>query len=1288
MNRCRFAIVVSAILTVSAWVAACGDATVVPPPPDPPRPTTVTVSPATAELAALGATVQLAAEVRDQNGQVMSDAAVTWASSDASVATVAASGLVTAAGNGSTTVTATSGEATGSAAVTVAQVVAEVAVTPAVDTVVTGDTLRLAASAVDANGHAVAEVTFAWASGDTSVATIDESGLATGRAPGTAAITATSGGVTGTAQLTVLAPVPTSVTVGPDTATLTALDDTVRLVAEVLDEFGRVIPDAGVAWSSASAAVAAVDSAGLVTALGNGSTTVTATSGEATGSATLTVVQVAAAVAVTPAAATVETGDTLRLTATAADANRHPVAGASFAWASGDITVATVDDSGLATGVAPGTAAITATSDGVTDTARLTVVAQAPSADRPALVAFYEATGGPNWNEAYNWLGDRPVGEWHGVTVNDDRRVISLVLTSNNLVAPIPAALGRLSELEEIVLSFNSLSGSIPAGLANLQRLRTLRLNSNKLSGAIPADLGALPELVELELGQNALSGQIPRELGDLSKLEHLFLRANNLRGSIPPELGQLSRLRGLVLGTNALTGSIPPQLGELANLEHLDLGINELTGTIPAELFSRTTRLRSLWLGYNRLTGPLPPSIGNLSQLEWMAVHWTDLTGPLPPELGNLRRLKQLLAYHTRITGPLPPELGQMTSVEELLLYNNEITGPIPEEWGGMTGLKALLLFGNRLSGPLPPELGDLEALQWLWLSGNDLEGGVPARFGNMTALTQLDFTDNARMSGRLPGTLTQLDKMEGLLAGGTDLCVPGDEAFTAWLRGIWKQRVALCGGSTDSAFLLTQAVQSRSFPVPLVAGEAALLRVFVTSARAGGARIPPVRARFYLRGNEVHVSEIPGQSRTIPSRVIEGDLTRSANAEIPGHVLQPGTEVVIEIDPDGTLDPGLNITRRIPEEGRVKLDVRAMPVFDLTVIPFLWAAAPDRSVLEATAGMAADPMGHELLEGTRVLLPVGELEITNHEPVTLSSNGAFDILSATEAIQVIEGGNGHYLGLMAGRVTQAQGVANTPGRSSFSIPSSSTIAHELGHNMNLLHAPCGGAFGPDPAFPSADGSIGSWGYDFSRNALVPPSANDLMGYCEDRWISDYSFSNALRYRLVDEGPGARRTAAAEPVLLVWGGTAPNGDPFLEPAFVLSAPRSLPQAGGAHTLVGTGEDGRELFRLSFAMQELSHGDGRSAFAFALPVQDGWEEALATITLSGPGGSATLDSDTERPMTILRDPFTGQVRAILRSDGAAEFGAAAPGHQAAALSALQPGLEVLFSRGIPDPAGS
>ena len=208
MRRKRHFIVLTAAIATVAWAAACGDGATGPPapPPDPPRPTTITVTPATAELTALGETVQLQAEVRDQNGQVMAGAAVTWASSSAAVATVSAAGLVTAVANGTSTITATAGGVSGTATVTVAQTVSSVLVSPAADTLVAGDTLRLAAEATDANGHTVAGAEFAWASGDTAVAVVDATGLVTGVGAGEVEITATTSGLAGHAMLVVVGP--------------------------------------------------------------------------------------------------------------------------------------------------------------------------------------------------------------------------------------------------------------------------------------------------------------------------------------------------------------------------------------------------------------------------------------------------------------------------------------------------------------------------------------------------------------------------------------------------------------------------------------------------------------------------------------------------------------------------------------------------------------------------------------------------------------------------------------------------------------------------------------------------------------------------------------------------------------------------------------------------------------------------------------------------------------------------------------------------------------------------
>ena len=1613
----RSAILLTAACGLVAWATACGDGATEPPTPprDPPRATTVTVTLGTAQLTALGATVQLRAEVRDQNGQVMAGAAVSWSSSDAAVATVDGSGLVAAVANGTATITATAGGVSGSAAVTVAQEVGMVAVSPAADTLVEADTLRLSAEATDTNGHAVAGAEFTWASSDTAVAVVDESGLVTGVAAGEVVVTATSSGVTGSAELTVVVPAPTTVAVTPDTLKLMAIGQTAQLAAEVLDQAARAMAGVAVSWSSGDTAVAAVDSAGLVTAVGPGGTTVTATAGEASGEAVVTVMQSAGSVTVSPPADTIAPGDTLRLVAEALDENGYAVEGATFTWASSDVSVARVDGSGLVRGVAEGRATVTATAGDVQGTSEITV----ENPDRAALVALYEATGGPNWVNNDGWLTDAPLEEWYGVDTDASGRVVGLDLGGrwddeaqewipHGLEGPIPTELGNLANLERLYLHRNALSGPIPPELGSLANLTRLYLYGNDLTGPIPPELGSLANLTRLSLRDNNLTGPIPPELGSLANLTRLYLYGNDLTGPIPPELGSLANLTRLSLRDNNLTGPIPPELGSLANLEFLnfwgnalsgtiptalgsltnlewlDLGYNDLSGPIPTELsnlanltglhlgdnslngpiptelgslanlerlsldgnslsgpipqsFLRLDRLRGFyiagneslcvpgtsafvawlrriedwddsesfcnatdvaalkllyeltggtawtesdgwsgdgavekwhgvsadslgrvtildlsrnglsgqlpanlgtlarmielriggnalsgplplglaelslqtlhyagtelcapveesfrawlnaipshegtsvecgplseryilealyhstggpewthnenwltdaplgeWYGvevddeggvvelslfanrltgriprelgsltnlqtlvlarnYSGLTGPIPPELGNLANLQALSLRENDLTGPIPPELGNLANLERLYLYENDLTGPIPPELGNLANLERLRLAanrltgripaelgelsnlrhlylgRNDLTGPIPTELGGLADLRRLNLAANRLTGRIPPELGGLADLEELYLGENELAGPVPQEFGGLTRLRGLALQTNAGLSGALPASLTDLAALETLQTGGTDLCAPSDAGFLEWLEGVANRRVALCEGEPAMAYLV-QAVQSREFPVPLVAGEEALLRVFVTAGRDNNERLPPVRASFYLNGALAHVAEIAGKPGPIPTEVDEGSLATSGNAVVPADVVRPGLEMVVEIDPDRTLDAGLGMARRIPETGRLAVEVRDMPLFDLTLVPFLWTADPDSAILESVGGMAADPEGHELLELTRTLLPVGELKVTAHEPVLSSSNDAYDLLSETSAIKALEGGSGHYMGTMSG--SGLGGLAWIGGRESFSGPNSGVIAHEFGHNFSLPHAPCGGARNPDPAYPYPDGTIGAWGYDFEAGRLVPPTSFDIMGYCgPPHWIGDYFFTKALSFRIASEGAPAAAAVAAARSLLLWGGADTDGELYLRPAFVVDAPPALPDSAGDYQLAGRTANGRELFALRFTMPETADGDGSSSFAFALPVRAGWEGSLASITLSGPDGSVTLDGSSNLPMAILRNPRSGQVRGILR-----DLPPATQAARAAARSAA-PGLEVLFSRGIPD----
>ena len=925
--------------------------------------------------------------------------------------------------------------------------------------------------------------------------------------------------------------------------------------------------------------------------------------------------------------------------------------------------------------------------------------------ERDVLSAFYEATGGSDWRNGDNWRTDVPLGDWYGVGVDAEGRVISLDLTRNGLTGSIPEELGLLLNSVRLNLASNDLEGPIPNGLTLLTDLEHLDLSSNTLTGSVAGELGSLKQLKSLDLGHNFLTGSIPSELGSLARLERLGLFDNNLTGSIPPELGALTNLRNLDLALNSLTGPIPPELGSLANLENLSLGFNVLTGSIPGELGQlekleslvlgrnqltgpippalwELTSLQNLFLSVNRLTGSLPPELGGLTNLKRMLISRNDLVGPIPPELGTLASLEEIWLGENRLSGPVPPELGALTDLEYLALEDNVLTGRIPGELGSLKRLRDLSLGQNDLSGRIPPQLGNLGNLVWLGLNHNRLAGPVPSEVGELVNLRTLDLSRNQALSGSLPGSMRNLLGLESFLTAGTQLCAPANEGFLDWLEGVEHQRVGRCVDLLSAAYL-TQAVQSREFPVPLVAGEDALLRVFVTANRSDTAGLPPIRASFFLADGQTYVVRIPGKTSPIPTEVDESSLSGSANARIPGSVLQPGLEMVIDVDPEGSLDPSLGVQTRIPEAGRLALDVRTMPALDLTLIPFVWTEVPDREIVEIVKAMAADPQDHGLLDQTRTLLPVAELDVTAHEAVLTSTNNVYDLVRETGAIRAMEGGSGYYQGMMSGLLSGgASGVAGN--KVNFSEPEARTIAHELGHNMSLSHAPCGGAGGPDPEFPRPDGGIGAWGYDFlGGGRLVDPSTRDLMSYCAPHWISDYHFAKALRTRLAEQG-AARATTAPTPTrsLLLWGGVDENGVPFLEPAFVVDAVPSLPGGDGDYQLDGTDADGRSLFSFSFDMMEVADGDGRGMFAFTLPARLEWAGDLASITLAGPGGFVSLDEGSGGSVSILLDRRSGKVRGIVRDlpedpqSLADSTGGLAAGS----------GVEVLFSRGIPGAA--
>ena len=477
-----------------------------------------------------------------------------------------------------------------------------------------------------------------------------------------------------------------------------------------------------------------------------------------------------------------------------------------------------------------------------------------------------------------------------------------------------------------------------------------------------------------------------------------------------------------------------------------------------------------------------------------------------------------------------------------------------------------------------------------------------------------------------------------------------------------------------TAPAIYLNQVAQRLDGTVPLIAGRDALLRVFVTGDEVSYYE-PRAYADFLRDGEVIHTAAM-GPPHVIPDMVTEKWRLQSFNAEIPGEVIQPGVELFVEMDPDGVVPLRPGSQTRIPAEGTLALNVVELPVHFQTLVPVIGETDPREQIRIWAQDLTAE---HEWLQFARSVLPIGDMHLTVHDPFYTSVDlGTFDgwlqLISDIRTLRTMENGRGYYYGAFhRANLTGIVGLGYIGRPVSIGLSQDETFAHEVGHNMSLRHAPCGGAGGPDPRFPYKDGSAGVWGYNPESGGIIDPDQyKDLMGYCDPSWVSDYSFTKALDYRIwteigrggvdpVDEGP-------AEQTLLLRG-RAVNGELMLEPAFLIEARPVLPEGDGPYRLEGFGSGGRVMFSFDFTPTPLEFGGGD--FLFAVPYNAESDGALERVVVSGPEGEFTLGPSSTGPMAIIINRDNGQVRAILRDWNGG-------------LGLVDGNTEILVSDGLPD----
>ena len=328
-----------------------------------------------ASFVPVGNSIQLSATPLDAGGFPVSGRTATWSSSDPTIASVTAGGMVTAVAPGTATMTASCDGRSGTATVIVQLPLATLTVLQSAVTIAAGASLALAVTPEDENGAALQGIAVTWSSSNAAVATVTATGgRVTAVAPGVATITATSGPVSATAAVTVVGqglvgsvasivvrPPAASFELGPQGFSVPSL----QLTATTADPSGNTVTGFPVTWSSSDTTVAAVSSTGVLTPSPSVSkssfATITATSGGISGTASITVNPAAAAITLSPSSLNLKVGASQELVAYPTDAHGQPMSGVALSWTNYNANIVRLDrggDSVRVTGLTAGVARV------------------------------------------------------------------------------------------------------------------------------------------------------------------------------------------------------------------------------------------------------------------------------------------------------------------------------------------------------------------------------------------------------------------------------------------------------------------------------------------------------------------------------------------------------------------------------------------------------------------------------------------------------------------------------------------------------------------------------------------------------------------------------------------------------------------------------------------------------------------------------------------------------------------------------------------------------------------
>ena len=209
--------------------------------------------------------------------------------------------------------------------------------------------------------------------------------------------------------------------------------------------------------------------------------------------------------------------------------------------------------------------------------------------ERDALSTLYRALNGTNWIKQSNWMSEKSVCSWHGVTCDDNNTIIALELQHNNLECTTS------HDVSEIIFSLQNLAMLDLRGtpmffdMFSCVNLSTSFCSPDLLDAIgnpVPLNFNRIP--VESEIQTLKLSSTGLKTLDGISgarKLRTLIVSNNFISNVLPDEVFTLTQLEAAYLSFNWLSGTLSTRIGRLSNLVKFYVDGNDFSGIIPSEL-------------------------------------------------------------------------------------------------------------------------------------------------------------------------------------------------------------------------------------------------------------------------------------------------------------------------------------------------------------------------------------------------------------------------------------------------------------------------------------------------------------------------------------------------------------------------------------------------------------------------------------------------------------------------------------------------------------------------------